>query len=58
MQSAPVEEPAVAPPGPTLAQEFAEWKRETEIHDASLSEYKMHKAWMQKMELYDTSLLD
>ena len=55
----PVEEPAVAPPKiSTLAQEFAEWKRETGIHDASLSEYNNHKAWKQNLELYDTSLLD
>ena len=50
---------AVAPPNiSTPAQEFAEWKRETGIYDASLSEFKEFAAWTQKMELYDTSLLD
>ena len=53
-----VEEPVVAPPAPTLAQEFAEWKRETGIYDMSLSLYQELAAWKQKMELYDTSLLD
>ena len=54
----PVEEPVVAPPAITLDQEFEEWKRETEIYDMTLSEYKKEKEWKQKMELYDTSALD
>jgi len=52
-------EPETPPPkSTTLAQEFAEWKRDTGNYDMSLREYKEFVEWKQKMELYDTSLLD
>ena len=55
----PVPEPqAAAPQSTTPAQEFAEWKRETGIYDASLREFREFTQWQQKMDLYDTSLLD
>ena len=57
--SPPVPEPeAAAPKISTPAQEFAEWKRETGLYDASLREFQEFAGWKQKMDLYDTSLLD
>jgi hypothetical protein len=53
-----VEEPVVAPPALTLEQEFEEYKSWSEMYDMTLSEYIREKEWKQKMELYDTSLLD
>jgi hypothetical protein len=58
VEEPPVEEPVVAPPAPTLDQEYAEYKSWSGIHDITLSEYLREKAWKQKMELYDTSALD
>ena len=58
VEEPPVEEPAVAPPAPTLDQEYAEYKSWSGLHDMTLSEYLREKAWKQKMELYDTSMID
>ncbi|MFM7987244.1 MAG: hypothetical protein ACKPKO_48820 [Candidatus Fonsibacter sp.] len=52
------ETPPPPPKSTTPAQEYAEYIRENDIRDMSFREFQEHKQHLQKMELYDTSLLD
>jgi hypothetical protein len=54
----PQQEQETPPPQSTTpTQEYAEWERETGLN-VSLREFQEHTQWKQKMDLYDTSLLD